>query len=447
MGRQSKVSWYASLFIVCLLAPSALAEEAIVAERLQGLLYSTSGPAEYRVARPAPEGMDLTVAGCLRHASRLHAARVGPGVDFEQLDAPVAAQACQAALKVAPDDPDIENVLARVQLAAGNYQQAEALLNKVAATGNTFALYGLAKLNLEPKFQGGSSAKYIEFLEKAVSLGDATATTDLAQSYARGFGVTKDIFKAEILFKDAANLGDARATHHLIILYLREPALTLNDNSFETLAGYARHGNLQAQIGIALHYLTAISKPRDDAKAFHLVEGAAKLGNTDALILLGSMYAVGRGVERNEQEALAQYRAAADLGDPMGSYAAGLLYLKGLGNGPTRVDQDQGIAHTYFIKAAELGHVRAFSALGWQYAEGKGVERDLQQSWYWYRKSIKANDPEGLNGAGVLLGNSTNAEQQAYGMQLLKRATVLGSLRAAENLKLFCAKRRTPACD
>lgn len=447
MGRLCKFRWYASLFIVGLLAPSGLAQEAIVAERLQGLIYSTSGPAEYRVARPAPEGMDLTVVGCLQHASRLHPARVGPGVDFEQLDIPVAMQACEAALKVAPDDPDVQNVMARVHLAAGDYEQAEAVLNNAAVKGNTFARYGLAQLNLEPAFKGGSMGKYIELLEQAASLGDANSMTDLAQSYAWGFGVTKDVFKAEILFKDAASLGDARAMHHLIGLYLREPNLSLNDNSFEVLAEYARHGNLQAQIGIALHYLAAIAKPRDDAKAFQLVMGAAKLGNTDALILLGSMYAVGREVERNEQEALAQYRAAADLGDPMGSYVAGLVYLRGLGNGPTRVNQDQGIAHTYFIKAAELGHVRAFSALGWQYAEGKGVERDLQQSWYWYHKSIKANDPEGLNGAGVLLGNSTNAEQQAYGMQLLKRATVLGSLRAAENLKWFCAKRRTPACD
>jgi len=54
--------------------------------------------------------------------------------------------------------------------------------------------------------------------------------------------------------------------------------------------------------------------------------------------------------------------------------------------------EDYPTAFAYFLKSAEMGHDNAQYNLGLMYRAGKGVEKDLQKSAYWYKKAAEQGE-------------------------------------------------------
>jgi TPR repeat protein len=66
------------------------------------------------------------------------------------------------------------------------------------------------------------------------------------------------------------------------------------------------------------------------------------------------------------------------------------------------VAQDYTEAFLLNAKAAKAGHHDAILAMGWFYLNGIGTDRDLDKSWYWYRKSARHRDPRAMFSLGYL---------------------------------------------
>jgi TPR repeat protein len=111
--------------------------------------------------------------------------------------------------------------------------------------------------------------------------GDASAQAQVADDYAAGAGVPRDLKQAAEWYRKAAEQGLAEAQVHLADLY--------------------RDGR-----GV----------PRDMAQAAALYRKAAEQGNTAAQGTLGVLYSLGQGVPRDDVEAYCWFKLAAAVKGP-----------------------------------------------------------------------------------------------------------------------------------
>ena len=74
-------------------------------------------------------------------------------------------------------------------------------------------------------------------------------------------------------------------------------------------------------------------------------------------------------------------------GDPFGQDGLGYMYAIGLG-----VERDLKQAVQWYRKAADQGYSSAQFHLGLMYAHGLGVEKDEKKAIEWYRKAAKNSD-------------------------------------------------------
>lgn len=116
------------------------------------------------------------------------------------------------------------------------------------------------------------------------------------------------------------------------------------------------------------------------------------------------LYGLGRGaLDRKEYtKAVEYYRKAADMGYVKAYHDLGYCYANGLG-----VERDVVEAFKLYRIAAELGSEYAQYAVGFCYANADGVERDYAEAVKWYRRAAE----QGLAVAEYALGYSyTNGQ-------------------------------------
>ena len=99
-------------------------------------------------------------------------------------------------------------------------------------------------------------------------------------------------------------------------------------------------------------------------------------GDAPAQTELGERYETGRdGVQQDDGMAVSWFRRAADQGFAAGQAALGLMYANGRG-----VAQDDGEAVTWIRRAAEQGYATGQANLGFMYENGRGVRQDRQEA-------------------------------------------------------------------
>ena len=102
------------------------------------------------------------------------------------------------------------------------------------------------------------------------------------------------------------------------------------------------------------------------------------------LYILALRYYEGNGVARNEKTALKWFSMSARQGYPPAQIELGDFYCYGL-----VVKQNIGKAIALYKKAMELGEKRAFSRLGYAYADGM---EDYKESAKWYSKAARQGE-------------------------------------------------------
>ncbi|GHV38472.1 hypothetical protein FACS1894187_17310 [Synergistales bacterium] len=197
----------------------------------------------------------------------------------------------------------------------------------------------------------------LERTRRAAEQGNAAAQNRLGSMYANGRGVPKDDKQAVEWYRKAADQGHAAAQYNLGLMY---------------------------------------AKTKDDKQAADWYRKAAEQGYAAAQNRLGFMYDNGQGVTQDDKQAVEWYRKAADQG-----YAAAQYNL-----GAKTKDDKQAV--DWYRKAAEQGYASAQYNLGVRYGNGRGVAKDIEESYMWYYLSRLNGDTDArkeldrIEGAGLL---------------------------------------------
>lgn len=176
---------------------------------------------------------------------------------------------------------------------------------------------------------------------------------------------------------------------------------------------------------------------------------------------------------RFRQMPIPDLKEAAGNGDPDAQCILGEKYMANMELQLTipkgGVKQDYGEAAHWFLLAAKKGHPYAQRAIGFLHKEGWGVERDLEQTLYWYGKAIEQDDDTAMmelagwyaDGDGIIKKNEVEAWKLFYraeqlnnprarnkldyllGSKVLKKAAEQGVVDAQYDLGLAYLKGRS----
>ena len=287
------------------------------------------------------------------------------------------------------------------------------------------------------------------WFEKADSIQpeNTIAKLFIARIYRQDDEEVKDYEKSFALYKGLAEQGNAEAQNNLAWMYTNGKGVDANpEKGIEWNLKAAEEGNLNAQYIIATHYVKGEYLPKNDSLAFHWHQQAALRGYQFSQLELADMYYHGAGVETNQIAAVEWYNKAADLGNLRAKYILGWIYENGRGAdqdmdlamqwyeqaaeggntgalyalariydcGTYGINKNDQLAETFYIKAAELGHLESQNQLGVKYAFGNGVENDKDQALYWLEKAADQGSNMALNNLATiyLMGDLVEKDEE-----------------------------------
>ncbi|MHA1108407.1 MAG: tetratricopeptide repeat protein, partial [Alphaproteobacteria bacterium] len=249
----------------------------------------------------------------------------------------------------------------------------------------------------QSSYQSRSRQPAVNQLWLPAHRGDPNAQYDLGLLYGSGNGIAKNLTEAAKWYRRAADQGHARA---------------------------------QAMLGVLFNSGQGV--PRSQIEAIKWWRRAAQQGNADARFNLGMAYWKGEGVTQDFDKAAALFRSMAPAGS---SYARSVLGTRSVPQstnprtdpkprtGSTRLTEPAlplapGTNFETYLSAARAGDANAQSQVGYMYAVGLGVARDLVEAHKW------TNIAAALLPAGRIrqssIGNRNAAAAQMSPEQILK---------------------------
>jgi uncharacterized protein len=219
------------------------------------------------------------------------------------------------------------------------------------------------------KFPSGSRVKkkrLIERLTNKAAAGDLVSITKLAEIYGDRKGSTADRKKLQYFLEKGVKLGDAYLTW--------------------CLADATYHGD-----GVE----------KSEVKGLKLLRKAALLGVAEAYTALG-VHWFEKGGTSGRTRAKHYYLKAADLNEPHALHNLGLM-----ASNNKMLSDRLNVAHTFFTKAAKLGHAEAQFKVGWSLLFGEGVPKNAKSANSWLRKAAAQKHRGALN---LLARNSASLE-------------------------------------
>ena len=277
--------------------------------------------------------------------------------------------------------------------------------------------------------------KGIAYCEKAAEQGFALAASILAQIHEEGMGVEKDIEKAMVYFKRAAELGDAHCQlKYGLYLYvqgnkegarwmiksanqkypaalmftgreclnkgsflfeepdhfrmgvgmLREAAKMGIEDASKILAHYGLEREQDNNKRIASFYNALVSADEETAqKAFQQMYECSEIGDPIAQNIMGLGYYYGWFGKQDEEKAFELLKRACDAGCVDALNSMGLIL-----NQKEKYEE----AFPYHKQSAEQGDMYGLHNLGNAYFYARGVERDVVKAiTLWHEAAEKGN--------------------------------------------------------
>src|SRR5262245_52130841 len=164
------------------------------------------------LAALAQDSAEIVVAKCdVVSASPIDPDRPSAmaGVALDKLNHNLAIPACEAALRVAPNERRLRFQLGRAHEAAKQFDKARKEYETASAAGSLAATFALSRFGIDGL---GGAAKDVEagmkLLERAANAGLMAAMINLATRYENGTGIPKDQAKARGWREKAAAAGD-----------------------------------------------------------------------------------------------------------------------------------------------------------------------------------------------------------------------------------------------
>lgn len=343
--------------------------------------------------------------------------------------------------------------------------QAMDLLQKSADHGDMRAQYLLGHFyeTGENMSEGKSNErKAFKYYLKSANQGYSPAQNEVGECYYYGFGIAKDLDKAQEWYQKAATQDNADAqcglgkiyidkdyyvesvkylqkasdqdisiaAYWLAVLYqYGSNGIEQNDDkAFRFYTKAADLGNSSAQNELADIY---IEKENYD-KAFYLYKQSSKQNNKDALYSLGCLYSEGKTPykEKDDVNAFICFKESAELGLSVAKASVGYSYLSGIG---TKVNVKKAIR--WLKEAAKDGNSLGQANLGYCYMNGVGVEKNYNKAVRLFNKAIKEDEPIAQNNLGLCYMNGWGVEQNYNkALNLFRKAAKQSIALAISNL-------------
>ena len=286
--------------------------------------------------------------------------------------------------------------------------------------------------------RAAAKAEGAKWLEKAAEQGHVGAQLALAKCYATGKGVKKDEAKAFEIYRKAADAGSAEAMYELRDFYNlgRGGVKVDRAKAAELLRKSAEKGYVEAQRSLGLVCQHGYNTPIDLPEAVKWYTLAAAQGDSSSKAYLEQLKDVIPLLEPAEKgDAETQYKLAHYIADHdeigtisghSSSDAIRKWLLKAAENGHPAAQLELAESYAYFEngnwwiagvndfaeaakwyrKAADQGDPMAQGMLGWLYATGRGVDKDLKTAVEWFRKAAEQGNAEAQFGMGLSIRDS-----------------------------------------
>ncbi len=112
----------------------------------------------------------------------------------------------------------VGNLEAYAAYKSGDYAEARAIWEQLAAAGNTTAMINLSNLYGQGQGVPADAERALAYTRDAAEAGDSRAQYELGMAYERGEGVEHDLDEASAWFSRAARQGDADAQFALGVM-------------------------------------------------------------------------------------------------------------------------------------------------------------------------------------------------------------------------------------
>jgi uncharacterized protein len=142
-------------------------------------------------------------------------------------------------------------------------------------------------------------------------------------------------------------------------------------------------------VGDAFEYGEGVKRSARKARRYY--EAAVGLGSVDAMTALGVYYWDHARSAPDRQKALSLYRRAARRNEPNALHNIGVCYSVG-----RIVRKNLPMAYSFFLRAAELGHVEAQFKVGWCLIYGEGVPIDENAGRKWLKKAAHGGQTDAI---------------------------------------------------
>jgi TPR repeat protein len=202
----------------------------------------------------------------------------------------------------------------------------------------------------------------------------------------------KDNVSAAFHLRQAADLGDVKASYKLYTLLFKNRTLPLSDSAFYYLYYAARAGHAKACAKIGFCYLYdpqtlpgGMTIAQDKVIGARWYEESAKGNYPRAFYRLGLIYLHGwANYPKSPLKALEFFRRAEQAGDKLVLLEMAKIYNVGLA-GSLEADSKQ--AFEYYKKAADHQYCEAWYQLGKRHMEGIGTVKNTEQALVCWEKA------------------------------------------------------------
>jgi uncharacterized protein len=276
-------------------------------------------------------------------------------------------------------------------LRSGDYVIALELLHPLADRGDPKAQMDLALMYMGGLGVNKDLSRAAVWLRKAAERGSTDAQRELGAWYFTGkFGVPKDVNQAVTWLRKVAAQEDLRSITFLADLYQR--GVLVPKDIGQALHWYrkgAELGDVRSMIGLGSIYLSGDQgQPKDASQAFHWFSKAAEHGDSGAAELaLGDLYRQGEGVSMDKAQALVWYRKAAAKGDFIKAMADARIDSLERGEPLVPPPSPPPANFAALTSQAERGDAQAQTDLGNIYLDSRSVLNDYTKGISWLRKA------------------------------------------------------------
>jgi hypothetical protein len=261
--------------------------------------------------------------------------------------------------------------------------------------------------------------------ERALSLGDVTAISNLGYMAENGIGAEKNLPLAMQQYEKAANGGNHWSMRRLASLLLASNATQAQNWLLKAAEG----GDAQAMTQLGNAFNDGRLGPRDPIVARQWFDKAAERGDADAMNMLGVFYHNGNGVPRDHQVARNWYQRAVERGNTQAMANLGVMYEFG-----QAVPQNYSEAWRLFETAATRGNTFGMLHLGQMAEFGKGVNRDLKLASTWYAKAADAGNADAKWRVAIMLDRYSTNKNLSFLAKTALEAVRAGSKEAQEGM-------------